>query len=112
MVRVALDEDHPSFVAGVLAKIVDLEAHLVLRPLYSGAEVLIGRAVQRGAEQDAAVIEPVADRKHGDAAPAVVSEPAHAAGADQPPALGLFPQLHLLIVDRRIKPWLRAGRRV
>src|SRR5580658_9520705 len=108
MVRVALDEDHPSFVAGVLAKVVDLEAHLVLGPLYSGAKVLIGRAVQRGAEHDAALIEPVADRKHGYAASAVVSEPAHAAGADQPQALVLVQQLHLLIVDRRITPWLRA----
>ena len=43
MVRVALDEDHPSF-AGVQAKIVDLEAHPVLSPLYSGAKVLIRRA--------------------------------------------------------------------
>src|SRR6266567_2198896 len=51
-----LNDDHPAF-SRVLADLVDLEAHLVLGALYAGAKVLVGRAVQRGAEHDAALIQ-------------------------------------------------------
>src|SRR5580704_15249414 len=108
MVSITLDEDHPSFV-GVPADFVDLEAHLVRGALDTGAQVLISRAVQRSAEQNAAVVQPVEDGKYTDAVPAGVSESADAAGRDELQALGLVHLFDVWVPDCRITLRLRAG---
>src|SRR5260221_13384839 len=82
MVSGTLDEHEPAFLP-VAADLVDLEGHLVVGTLYSGAKGLIGRAVQRGPEQDGALIQLIADREHRGAEPAGVGEPTEAARRDE-----------------------------
>jgi hypothetical protein len=78
VVRGALDEDEPAFLR-LLADLVDLHGHLVLGTFYPGTKVLVGRAAQRDAEHQAALIHPVANREHGQAEPAGVGESADTA---------------------------------
>ena len=75
VVRGTLDENAPSFSCGTV-DIVDLEGHLVLGALDTGAEILVGRAVLHGAEHDASLVQLVVDRNHRQAEPAGVWEPA------------------------------------
>lgn len=74
----------------------------VIRALYPGAKVLVGRTVQHSAEHDAAVDQPVSDRNDDRAEGGRVCEPADAARRDQAQALGLVEHFHLWIPDRRI----------
>jgi hypothetical protein len=101
MVRVTLDQDEPP-VWTARTDIVDLHGYPVLGAPYPGAKVLVGRAAQRDAEHEAAVINLIADREHGQAELAVVGESANALGGDEPPALGGVQPLYLRIPDRRV----------
>jgi NAD(P)-dependent dehydrogenase (short-subunit alcohol dehydrogenase family) len=78
VVRGTLDEDEPA-VLRVRADVVDLHRHLVFGTFYPGVKVLVGRAAQRDAEQQAAFLYLVADREHGQAGPAGIREAAHTA---------------------------------
>ncbi len=78
VVRGTLYEDEPAMLR-VRADVVDLHRHLVFSTFYPGAKVLVGRAAQRDAEQQAAFLYLVADREHGQAGPAGVREAAHTA---------------------------------
>ena len=77
--RVTLDQDKPP-VWTARTDIVDLPGYPVLGAPYPGAKVLVGRAAQRDAEHEAAVINLIADREHGQAELAVVGESANALG--------------------------------
>ncbi len=108
MVRSALDEDEPAFMRA-LAEVVDLEAHLVFGAPYSGAKVLAGRAVLRGAEHDGAFMQLVVDREHGDAVRAGVRKPTDTPRRNEPQALGLVQPFGRWIPDGVI-PGLGIGR--
>jgi Pyruvate/2-oxoacid:ferredoxin oxidoreductase delta subunit len=71
----SLDEHAPAHLARHV-DVVDLERHLVVGALDPGSQVLVQRAVFRGAEQDRPLVEGVVHRQHGGAEPAGVGDAA------------------------------------
>jgi pyruvate ferredoxin oxidoreductase beta subunit len=81
-----LDEDAPAQLGGRV-DVVDLERHLVVGAVDAGPQVLVERAVRRGAEHDRPVLQRVVHRQHGRPEPAGIGDPADPAPGYQVQAL-------------------------